>query len=177
MKAYGIPVQPSTFAWKPATAASPLLNGAAAAAAAPKAPAAAVPTVAAAAAPAVATTIRGITVAAAAANGLNVVASGRAAKLAAAATAATTTTTVNSRLRAPSSPAPPVVDPMMEAAVHLSSKQLEDLMDDDCGGPVSNGDPMLSSPHLSPYGVMSSPASSSHYSDALSPADSMDLAA
>ena len=63
---------------------------------------------------------------------------------------------------------------------HLSTKQLEDLMeDDDCHGPVvSNGDPMLSSPHL-----LSSPAS--HYSranvdnDALSPdaADSMDLAA
>lgn len=63
---------------------------------------------------------------------------------------------------------------------HLSTKQLEDLMeDDDCHGPVvSNGDPMLSSPHL-----LSSP--SSHYSranvdnDALSPeaADSMDLAA
>ena len=53
-------------------------------------------------------------------------------------------------------------------------------MDDDCSGPVvSNGrDPMLSSPHLSPQDVMSSPASSSHYStndDALS--DTMELAA
>ena len=79
--------------------------------------------------------------------------------------------------------APPTPD--LEAC-HLSSKQLEDLMEDD-GGPVSNGDPMLSSPHLSPHGVMSSPASSSHYSDTvtLSPAgaagagagggDSMDL--
>ena len=63
-------------------------------------------------------------------------------------------------------------------------------MDDDCcNGPVSNGDPMLSSPHLSPNDVMgSSPASSisgaaSHYSsngddctNGLSP-DSMDLTA
>ena len=64
-------------------------------------------------------------------------------------------------------------------ACPLSCKQLEELMDDDCHGPVSNGDPMLSSPHLSPHDVMSSPAPSSHYStndDALSP-DSMDLAA
>ena len=72
------------------------------------------------------------------------------------------------------------ISPDLEAC-HLSTKQLEDLMDDECQGPVSNGDPMLSSPHLSPHGVMSSPASSSHYSttndDALSPADSMDLAA
>lgn len=63
--------------------------------------------------------------------------------------------------------------------VHLTSKQLEDFMDDDCHGPVSSGDPMLSSPHLSPHGVLPSPASSgSHYSandDALTP-DSMDLA-
>ena len=53
-------------------------------------------------------------------------------------------------------------------------------MDDDCQGPVSSGDPMLSSPHLSPLGVLPSPASSgSHYSAnddvALTP-DSMDLA-
>ena len=80
----------------------------------------------------------------------------------------------------------------MTEACHLASKQLEELMDDDCS-PVlaSNGrDPMLSSPHgaLSVCGggndVMSSPASasgsshSSHYStngdDALS--DTMDLA-
>ena len=67
---------------------------------------------------------------------------------------------------------------------------MEELMDDDCcNGPVSNGDPMLSSPHLSPNDVMgSSPASSisgaaSHYStngddctNGLSP-DSMDLTA
>ena len=64
-------------------------------------------------------------------------------------------------------------------ACHLTSKQLEEFMDDDCHGPVSSGDPMLSSPHLSPHGVLPSPASSgSHYSandDALTP-DSMDLA-
>lgn len=63
---------------------------------------------------------------------------------------------------------------------HLSSKQLEEFMDDDCHNPVSSGDPMLSSPHLSPHGVLPSPASSgSHYSandDALTPPDSMDLA-
>ena len=62
----------------------------------------------------------------------------------------------------------------------LTSKQLEEFMDDDCHGPVSSGDPMLSSPHLSPHGVLPSPASSgSHYSanddNALTP-DSMDLA-
>ena len=77
----------------------------------------------------------------------------------------------------------------MTEACHLASKQLEELMDDDCS-PVlaSNGrDPMLSSPHgaLSVCGndVMSSPGSgsshSSHYStngdDALSE-DTMDLA-
>lgn len=61
----------------------------------------------------------------------------------------------------------------MTEACQLSSKQLEDLMEDDCH-PVSNGDPMLSSPHLSPHGVLSSPGSS--LDDALSP-DSMDLAA
>lgn len=71
-------------------------------------------------------------------------------------------------------------------ACHLSAKQLEDLMeDDDCQGPVSNGDPMLSSPHLSPHGAIMTASSSPHsgYSngnsdDALSPtsaADSMDL--
>ena len=62
---------------------------------------------------------------------------------------------------------------------HLTSKQLEEFMDDDCVGPVTSGDPMLSSPHLSPHDVLPSPASSgSHYSandDALTP-DSMDLA-
>ena len=82
------------------------------------------------------------------------------------------------------------VSDLVTQACHLSSKQLEELMDDDCcNGPVSNGDPMLSSPHLSPNDVMgSSPASSisgaaSHYSNsgddctnALSP-DSMDLTA
>lgn len=65
------------------------------------------------------------------------------------------------------------------AACHLTSKQLEEFMDDDCHGPVSSGDPMLSSPHLSPHGILPSPASSgSHYSandDVLTP-DSMDLA-
>ena len=62
---------------------------------------------------------------------------------------------------------------------HLTSKQLEEFMDEDCHGPVTSGDPMLSSPHLSPHDVLPSPASSgSHYSnndDALTP-DSMDLA-
>ena len=62
---------------------------------------------------------------------------------------------------------------------HLTSKQLEEFMDDDCHGPVTSGDPMLSSPHLSPHDVLPSPASSgSHYSandDVLTP-DSMDLA-
>ena len=66
----------------------------------------------------------------------------------------------------------------LEAACPLTTKQLEEFMDDDCQNPVSSGDPMLSSPHLSP-GVLPSPASSgSHYSandDALTP-DSMDLA-
>ena len=70
--------------------------------------------------------------------------------------------------------------PDLEAACPLTSKQLEEFMDDDCQGPVSSGDPMLSSPHLSPLGVLPSPASSgSHYSAnddvALTP-DSMDLA-
>ena len=69
--------------------------------------------------------------------------------------------------------------PDLETACNLTSKQLEEFMDDDCQGPVSSGDPMLSSPHLSPYGIVPSPASSgSHYSandDALTP-DSMDLA-
>ena len=73
---------------------------------------------------------------------------------------------------------------MVTEACHLASKQLEELMDDDCHNPVlaTNGrDPMLSSPHLgSPHDVMSSPASShsGHYSnhshDDLS--DTMDLA-
>jgi len=69
----------------------------------------------------------------------------------------------------------------------FSSAQLKEWMDDDASGPVSNGDPMLSSPHLSPvyYGqnMNSSPASSSlsHYSDqGLSPSaaaagDAMDM--
>jgi hypothetical protein len=73
---------------------------------------------------------------------------------------------------APTAVAPPSVSRMISVSscksatdsLDLSSKQFEDLMDDDCHGPVSNGDPMLSSPHLSPNGVMSSPASSSHYS-------------
>jgi hypothetical protein len=63
---------------------------------------------------------------------------------------------------------------------HLTSKHLElEFMDDDFHGPVSSGDPMLSSPHLSPHGIMPSPVSSgSLYSandDALTP-DSMDMA-
>ena len=76
------------------------------------------------------------------------------------------------------------VPDMVTEACHLASKQLEELMDDDCHNPVlaTNGrDPMLSSPHLgSPHDVMSSPASShsGHYSnhshDDLS--DTMDLA-
>jgi hypothetical protein len=71
--------------------------------------------------------------------------------------------------------------PDLDAAVALSSRQLEELMDDDC--PVSTCDPMLSSPHLSPCyyggGVTSSPASSIYSDQALSPSgghtDSMDL--
>ncbi len=41
----------------------------------------------------------------------------------------TTTTTATTLKRRPATPD-------LEAACHLSSKQLEDLMDDDCGGPV-----------------------------------------
>ncbi|XP_046619284.1 microphthalmia-associated transcription factor isoform X2 [Neodiprion virginianus] len=42
----------------------------------------------------------------------------------------------------------------------LSISQLEDLMEDDTGGPVHGGDPMLSSPHLPP---LSPPASACHH--------------
>jgi hypothetical protein len=38
--------------------------------------------------------------------------------------------------------------PDLEGCHGLTSKQLEEFMDDDCHGPVSSGDPMLSSPHL-----------------------------
>ncbi|XP_012252484.2 microphthalmia-associated transcription factor isoform X2 [Athalia rosae] len=42
----------------------------------------------------------------------------------------------------------------------LSISQLEDLMEDDTGGPVHGGDPMLSSPHLPP---LSPPAPACHH--------------
>ncbi|KAL6437890.1 hypothetical protein ACFW04_004307 [Cataglyphis niger] len=42
----------------------------------------------------------------------------------------------------------------------LSMSQLEDLMEDDTGGPVHGGDPMLSSPHLPP---LSPPAAACHH--------------
>ena len=35
------------------------------------------------------------------------------------------------------------------------TKSLDEFIDDECGGPVSNGDPMLSSPHLSPSSCVS----------------------
>ena len=98
--------------------------------------------------------------------------------------------TINGKLGGNSSASAAAVSDL--EACHLSAKQLEDLMeDDDCQGPVSNGDPMLSSPHLSPHGAILTTASSSphsgysngggggnHSDDALSPtsaADSMDL--
>ena len=52
--------------------------------------------------------------------------------------------------------------PDLETA-SFTSKQLEEFMDDDCHGPVTSGDPMLSSPHLSPHDVLPSPASSGKY--------------
>ncbi len=155
MKAYGLPVQ--SCAWKPVTANAQIFNGKDAAAS-------------------VVSTKRGhgptgasgrpvVTVAAAASSSSASSSSPREKQV------------VPSQRQPPQPPAstagsgpPRAASPDLEAC-HLSSKQLEDLMEDDCGGPVSNGDPMLSSPHLS------SPASSSHYSDVLSPADSMDLAA
>lgn len=98
---------------------------------------------------------------------------GAKAAAAAATTPTTTTTGTNTTVirRLPvnhamtKGPCPPT-PPDMEAC-HLSSKQLEDLMDDEEGGPVSNGDPMLSSPHLSPHLSSSSspPPSSHHYED------------
>lgn len=50
-------------------------------------------------------------------------------------------------------------DLVTEEATSLSMSQLEDLMEDDTGGPVHSGDPMLSSPHLPP---LSSPAACHH---------------
>ncbi|XP_072757207.1 transcription factor Mitf isoform X2 [Anoplolepis gracilipes] len=47
-----------------------------------------------------------------------------------------------------------------EEATSLSMSQLEDLMEDDTGGPVHGGDPMLSSPHLPP---LSPPAAACHH--------------
>ncbi|XP_029166190.1 transcription factor EC isoform X2 [Nylanderia fulva] len=47
-----------------------------------------------------------------------------------------------------------------EDATSLSMSQLEDLMEDDTGGPVHGGDPMLSSPHLPP---LSPPAAACHH--------------
>lgn len=47
-----------------------------------------------------------------------------------------------------------------DAAAALSMSQLEDLMEDDAGGPVHSGDPMLSSPHLPP---LSPPAPPCHH--------------
>ncbi|XP_016843268.1 microphthalmia-associated transcription factor isoform X2 [Nasonia vitripennis] len=47
-----------------------------------------------------------------------------------------------------------------DAAAALSMSQLEDLMEDDAGGPVHSGDPMLSSPHLPP---LSPPAPACHH--------------
>ncbi|CAD6226385.1 GSCOCG00011894001-RA-CDS [Cotesia congregata] len=41
----------------------------------------------------------------------------------------------------------------------VSLEQFEDLMEDDGGGPVHGGDPMLSSPHLPP---LSPPESACH---------------
>lgn len=47
-----------------------------------------------------------------------------------------------------------------EDATSLSMSHLEDLMEDDTGGPVHGGDPMLSSPHLPP---LSPPATGCHH--------------
>jgi len=47
-----------------------------------------------------------------------------------------------------------------EEAPSLSMSHLEDLMEDDTGGPVHGGDPMLSSPHLPP---LSPPATGCHH--------------
>ncbi|XP_014468677.1 PREDICTED: transcription factor EC isoform X2 [Dinoponera quadriceps] len=51
-------------------------------------------------------------------------------------------------------------DLVTEEATSLSMSQLEDLMEDDTGGPVHGGDPMLSSPHLPP---LSPPATACHH--------------
>ncbi|RLU15679.1 hypothetical protein DMN91_011434 [Ooceraea biroi] len=51
-------------------------------------------------------------------------------------------------------------DLVTEEATSLSMSQLEDLMEDDTGGPVHGGDPMLSSPHLPP---LSPPAAACHH--------------
>lgn len=50
-------------------------------------------------------------------------------------------------------------DVMTEETSVLSLAQFEDLMEDDGGGPVHGGDPMLSSPHLPP---LSPPESACH---------------
>ncbi|XP_024868024.1 transcription factor EC isoform X1 [Temnothorax curvispinosus] len=47
-----------------------------------------------------------------------------------------------------------------EEATSLSMSHFEDLMEDDTGGPVHGGDPMLSSPHLPP---LSPPATGCHH--------------
>ncbi|KAK0174124.1 hypothetical protein PV328_007235 [Microctonus aethiopoides] len=52
-------------------------------------------------------------------------------------------------------------DIVTEETAILSMAQFEDLMEDDMGGPVHGGDPMLSSPHLPP---LSPPASACHHS-------------
>lgn len=51
-------------------------------------------------------------------------------------------------------------DVVTEEASALSMAQFEDLMEDDAGGPVHGGDPMLSSPHLPP---LSPPAPACHH--------------
>lgn len=144
MKAYGIPVQSVT--WKPASAPQST----------PAATAANAAVAAALASNNLATTAA--TIFKAAQLGDKVV----------------VTTTTSSSSSSPSSSNPSPVAALVTPArllsdlkpdasalepCQLSSKQLEDLMDDDdCSGPVSNGDPMLSSPHLSPHGPLSSAA-------------------
>ncbi|XP_025158448.1 microphthalmia-associated transcription factor isoform X2 [Harpegnathos saltator] len=51
-------------------------------------------------------------------------------------------------------------DLVTEEATSLSMSQFEDFMEDDTGGPVHGGDPMLSSPHLPP---LSPPAAACHH--------------
>ncbi|XP_034942394.1 microphthalmia-associated transcription factor isoform X2 [Chelonus insularis] len=52
-------------------------------------------------------------------------------------------------------------DVVSEEPTVLGLAQFEDLMEDDAGGPVHGGDPMLSSPHLPP---LSPPAPACHHS-------------